>query len=76
MTWKDTIRKRAESFSCGCALDYEGMPPEHELVHYPCDKSERGEVCEFSVAMVSRHPEYYKRNNKEMYNKVMRIKSD
>ncbi len=73
MTWKTIIRKQqgAESFDCGCGLDYEGMPPEHDLVHYPCDKYEKGEVCDFAIEMAKRYPEHQKKYNKEKYDKVM-----
>jgi len=44
----------AEYFKCGCALDYEGMPPEHSLAYYPCDKAEQGKECAFSIEMAKR----------------------
>lgn len=44
----------AESFKCGCALDYEGMPPEHSLEYYPCDKAKQGKECAFSIEMAKR----------------------
>lgn len=61
MTWKDTIRKQgAEKWNCGCGVDYEG--PDPHLVHYPCEKYERDEVCEFAIDMYRRNPKYVERN--------------
>ena len=71
MTWRTIIRKQQgpESFDCGCALDYEGY--DRSLEHYPCDKYEKGEVCDFAIEMAKRYPEHQKKYNKEKYDKVM-----
>ena len=62
MSWKDTIKKQgAERWKCGCGLDYEGMPPEHDLVHYPCEKYEKDEICDFSIDMYRRNPKHTER---------------
>ena len=66
MKW-ERILKRAKTWPCGCAVDYEGF--DGDLVHYPCKKYERDEICDFAIETYKDRPRqveaYYNRTGKQ-----------